>query len=47
MENKAKSGLEASLKSLDTEEFIDIHFYSLLATNGPCSSKNWESLPIG
>lgn len=26
MENK-KSGLEASLKSLDTEEFIDIYFY--------------------
>lgn len=27
MENKTKGGLEASFKSLDTEEFIDIHFY--------------------
>ncbi len=27
MSNDKKKGLEASLKSLDTEEFIDIHFY--------------------
>lgn len=27
MENENKSGLEASLKSIDTEEFIDIYFY--------------------
>ena len=31
---KSTPSLESTLKSLDTEEFIDIHFYRPLVTNG-------------
>ena len=43
---KSTPSLESTLKSLDTEEFIDIHFYRPIGTNGLCSLINWEYRPI-
>ena len=44
-ENRKKE-LEASLKSLDTEEFIDIHFYRPIAISlGFIFSNSWAFLP--